>query len=178
MGLKPLVLSYELSWRTKEDEAFSRSQQWRDIRERILKRDDYTCQYCGLREEKGMQVNHIDGNPKNHSDSNLEVVCPSCHMIMHSGLWAGVRRVILLFMKSKYSQNEIIRITREMRRQGKSDSEIIQYLGLEEQVPWYQDLKYLSVLYGFISARQFESTKKPLLSDEDQKERIRDRANW
>ena len=175
---KPLKLSYELSWRAKDDERFSRSVEWKNIRSRILTRDGYTCRYCGFKAEKGMQVNHIDGNPKNHDDANLEVVCPSCHMIMHSGLWAAVRGVILIFRKSKYTQNEIIRITREMRATGKNDVEIIAYLGLEEQVPWKENLNYLSGLFGFISSRLYTPTSKPLLSEEEQRDRLHNRSRW
>ncbi|HXW36927.1 MAG TPA: HNH endonuclease [Nitrososphaerales archaeon] len=176
--MKPLVLSYELSWRTREDEAFSRSQAWKDIRTRVLRREDFTCSYCGLKSEKGMQVNHIDGNPKNHVDENLEVICPSCHMILHSGLWAKVRGILLLFKKSGFSQNDIVRITREMRLAGKADDDIIQHLGLRERVPWKQDLDYLSHLYGFISSKQYLPTPKPLLSEWEQKDRIVNKESW
>jgi len=62
--MKPLVLSFELTWRTREDEAFMRSSEWKRIRQRILVRDNYTCVYCGYRAEKGMHVNHINGNLK------------------------------------------------------------------------------------------------------------------
>jgi len=154
--MKPLALSFELTWRTREDEAFMRSSEWKRMRQRILVRDNYTCVYCGYRSEKGMHVNHINWNPKDNSDYNLEVVCPDCHKILHSGLWCAVARVIRLFKKSKYSQNEIIRITRELRAQGKNDEEIIEFLGLKEETVWRQDHEYLSKLYGFITSAKPE----------------------
>ncbi len=123
-----------------------------------------------------MQVNHIDGDPKNNDLDNLEVVCDQCHMIMHSGLWASVYKVIIIFKKSKYSQNEIIQITRELRAQGKTDAEIINYIGLQENVPWKQDLLYLSNLFGFITSAKPVSTPqtaKPYLTDEQQRARIK-----
>ena len=86
--MKPLYPSFELGWRTEEDREFFQSSAWRSIRKRILKRDDYTCAYCGYRSEKRQNVHHIDGNPKNNDDSNLEVVCPDCHKVMHAGLWS------------------------------------------------------------------------------------------
>lgn len=51
-------------------------------------------------------------------------------MIMHSGLWAVVKKVIVVFRKSKYSQSEIVSITRQMRSERKTDKEIIEHLGL------------------------------------------------
>jgi rubredoxin len=177
--MKSLVLSYELAWRTKEDDAFMRSYAWKQIRLRILKRDNYTCAYCGYRSDKGMHVNHINGNPKDNSDNNLEVICPECHMIMHSGLWCAVHKVIKVFKKSKYNQNEIISITRKLRSQGKTDDEIIAYLELSEEAPWKQNLAYLSSLYGFISsAKPPLDSSKPLLTEQEQRASLANRKHW
>ncbi|MGI0091081.1 MAG: HNH endonuclease signature motif containing protein [Nitrososphaerales archaeon] len=125
-----------------------------------------------------MHVNHIDGNPKDNSDKNLEVICPDCHMIMHSGLWCAVRKVIKVFQKSKFSQNEIIRIARELRTQGKTDDEIIVYLGLGEEVPWRQNLSYLSNLYGFISSAKPQDSPKPFLTEKQQTASLANRKHW
>ena len=72
--MKKLLLSYELTWRDDNDNKFLKSKDWRDIRLDILNRDNFTCNYCGFKSEKRMQVNHIDGNPKNNSKENLEVI--------------------------------------------------------------------------------------------------------
>jgi intracellular multiplication protein IcmJ len=176
--MKTLRLSYELAWRTKADDAFMKSQAWQEIRIRILKRDNYTCQYCGFRAEKGMQINHIDGNPKNNENNNLEVICRECHMIMHSGLWCKVRKVILLFKRSQYTQNEIIKMTRELRAKGKTDEAIMQFLRLEEAVPWKEDLDYLSRLFGFITSTPYRDTPKPHLTEEEQRKRLQNRPEW
>ncbi len=177
IDMKPLFPSYELSWRTAEDRKFLKSSAWRKIRFRILERDDFTCAYCGFRSEKGQHVNHINGDPKNNDDSNLETICPDCHKVTHAGLWVVKKRTMKLFAKSKYSQNEIIRITREMRSQGKDDDEIIRFLGLEEPMPWIQGLDYLRSLYAFNTSATPVETPRPLLTEEEQRKRIMNKDN-
>jgi len=47
-----------------------------DLKEKIRKRDNYTCNLCGL---KANVVHHIDYNKQNCKESNLITLCPSCH---------------------------------------------------------------------------------------------------
>ena len=175
--LKPLKLGYVGSWRTKADERRRGKATWKNIRRRILERDNYTCVYCEYRDENAKQVNHIDGNPKNNADDNLETICHECEKINHSGFWAQVQGTLEVYQESKYNQNDIIRFTRELRQKGSTDEEIKVFLGLKNRVTWEEDLGYLSTLFGFISSRPFRSMSKPLLSEEEQKDRLGDRAN-
>jgi Zn finger protein HypA/HybF involved in hydrogenase expression len=50
------------------------------IKEKIL---EEKCSECGIMEWNGkeiiLQLDHIDGNPKNHLLSNLRLLCPNCH---------------------------------------------------------------------------------------------------
>lgn len=177
--MKKLVLSYELAWRTLEDKKFMKSKEWKQIRQQILERDHYICQYCGVQRKEFMQVNHISGNPKDHSDANLETICSSCHMINHSGLWCEVFKTVDVFEESKYPQNEIIYITGRMRNEGKTDDEIIEFLGLKNKVPWKQNLEYLSTKYGFITSRKpVKDNLGVVLTDEEQNQSLQNRKNW
>jgi len=177
--MKKLFLAYELAWRTDEDKKFMKTAKWKNIRQEILERDDYTCQYCGTQRKTHMQINHIDGSPKNHSDENLEVICAACHKISHSGLWAAIFKILDVYEEAKYDQNEIVRITGEMREDGKSDKEIIEFLGLKKKVPWKQDLDYLSSKFGFITSRQMNKFGSGVtLTEKEQHESLKNRKNW
>lgn len=41
------------------------------------------CEICGIEDWNGkplnMQLHHIDGNPKNNTIENLQILCPNCH---------------------------------------------------------------------------------------------------
>lgn len=176
--MKQLCPSYELAWRTEEDKRYLSSAAWKRIRQRILERDDYTCQYCGFRSEKGMSVNHVSGDPKDNQDSNLETICRGCHMVMHTGLWCSVKKSMILFKESNYSQSEIVRITRDMRGQGKSDAEIVGFLGLRIQVPWKQNFAYLKPLFAFATSNVGVEGPSPALTEEEQRERVKYRNEW
>ena len=177
--MKKLVLSYELAWRTDEDKKFMKSAEWKRIRKEILERDDSTCQYCGVKRTTHMQINHIDGNPKDHSKENLEVICSSCHKITHSGLWATAFGVLDVYEKSDYDQKDMIKITGKMRDEGKSDEEIIKFLGLKNMVLWKQDLDYLASKFGFISSRKMNKPGLGItLTEKEQKESLKNRDNW
>lgn len=141
------------TWRNNIQEKITK-EEWRKLRFKILERDNYTCQYCGFRAEKWQIVHHIDENPNNNADGNLETICPMCNLILHSGQGCIVQGIVDLYKKSAYSQKEIILITRKMRAEGKRDDEIINYLGLKERVPFKMDKKYLERLYSFVTSRK------------------------
>jgi hypothetical protein len=53
------------------------------IRRALIHRDGDKCATCGIYEWNGkpitFEVEHIDGNPENDHQSNLELICPNCH---------------------------------------------------------------------------------------------------
>jgi len=155
MNLRKLFPSFAPpeTWRDNKQVKSLDTATWKKLRQKILSRDQFTCQYCGFESEKYQIVHHIDGNPSNNSDENLVVICQMCNLVEHSGQGCVVQNVVELYRKSEYSQNEIIKITRKMRDVGKSDNEIIKFLGLEENVPFEMDRDYLSKLYGFVTER-------------------------
>ncbi|MCL6443641.1 MAG: HNH endonuclease [Alicyclobacillus sp.] len=157
---KPLRLSFKdpSMWRTEIEKRFLKSKAWKELRHAVLERDNYTCAYCGfdMGDSNVLHVNHVDDNHDNNEPNNLETICVWCHKILHSGL-ASMRGELWLFENSPYSQEDIIRITSQLRRKGHSDFYIIDYLQLTDVVPWQMSLEYLSNKVGFVrNATPFE----------------------
>lgn len=57
------------------------------LKKRIKERDDYTCQLCGITEEKHKEkfnralcVNHIDFDKSNCAEHNLNTLCNGCNI--------------------------------------------------------------------------------------------------
>lgn len=154
--MKPLVLSFAPpeKWRNPGQTKKLESEVWQILRKKILERDNFTCAYCEYKSDKYQIVDHIDGNPENNSDNNMQVICQMCNLIKHAGQGCEIQEVVDLYRKAKYNQNTIIKITRKMRDEGSKDIEIIKVLELKEEVPFKMDLRYLRKLFGFISSRQ------------------------
>lgn len=55
---------------------------WRRKRERILLRDKYTCQHCGVITQE-LEVDHIINQAQGGSDDddNLQALCVPCHKV-------------------------------------------------------------------------------------------------
>ena len=141
-------------WRDKAQSKKLKGSEWRELRKKILKRDNYTCAYCGYKLDKYQIVDHIDGDPKNDKGNNLQIVCQMCNLVKHAGQGCVIRRIVELYKKSNYSQNEIVKITRELRDKGKSDNEIMEFLGLKEKAKFKMDRIYLKKLFGFITSNR------------------------
>lgn len=54
------------------------------VRNKILERDNYTCQMCGLK--VNLCVHHLDMNKLNNKPANLITLCIFCHAKMHTFL--------------------------------------------------------------------------------------------
>lgn len=51
------------------------------IKQKILKRDDNTCQKCG--EATDLIIHHIDNDDNNNEFTNLITLCNKCHLRLH-----------------------------------------------------------------------------------------------
>mgnify|MGYP001564104577 CR=1 FL=1 len=144
-------------WRNESQTKRLEGEAWKLLRQKIVIRDNFTCTHCGYRSEKYQIVDHINGDPENNEASNLQVMCQMCNLIKHSGQGCVVQGIVDLYTESKYGQNDIIKITREMRDKGTSDDEIIALLCLKVMMPFKIDRNYLRRLYVFVSSRRSQS---------------------
>lgn len=55
----------------------------KDLKEKILARDNNTCRYCGFQAGKYQNIHIIDHNPENLSENNLATACIFCHQCFH-----------------------------------------------------------------------------------------------
>lgn len=141
------------NYRGKVDrEANLSSKQFDELRKVVFQRDGYTCQYCGFSAKEHQTINHIDCNPANNKKENLATACPMCNLILNTAIGCKVEGIVELYESSRFSQQKIMQITRTMRRDGKTDTEIIRYLGLKGKVPFKTDRVYLKRLFGFVTS--------------------------
>ena len=82
-------LNYIAMW--KDGEVDGGAGNWGDvsdyIRRYLFEKNDNKCSICGWGEvnkftgKVPLEIDHIDGNPLNHSESNLRLICPNCHAL-------------------------------------------------------------------------------------------------
>lgn len=55
----------------------------RTVRKFLIERDGYACARCAISEWMGaaisLDIDHIDGDPKNNDPANWRFLCPNCH---------------------------------------------------------------------------------------------------
>lgn len=124
-----------------------RQYEWKKLREKVLKRDNYTCHFCNHRAIKWMNIHHVapslylptsedeleggypvDGElgiwskPITNESSNLTTLCVACHAVLHIGY--NLMNEIIEIWESDISQVEIIQHTRKEIANGKSLAQI------------------------------------------------------
>jgi hypothetical protein len=52
---------------------------WDEVSRRIRQEKNYTCEQCGRRDERHMDVHHINGIKYDNAPNNLMVLCRECH---------------------------------------------------------------------------------------------------
>ena len=111
-------------WRNESQTRLLEGEEWQAIRRRILQRYKYKCAYCGYWAKKFQIVDHIDGDPENDSDDNLQIVWQMSNCVKYAGQAASLRG-LELYRISWFSQNTLIILTRFLRDSGKSDESTV-----------------------------------------------------
>lgn len=52
----------------------------------VKKKQNFNCGFCGFRDERYLEIHHIDGDHQNNTESNLLGACTLCHR-QHHLLW-------------------------------------------------------------------------------------------
>jgi len=77
------------------------------LRKRILIEQEFSCNRCDLSEWQGLpiplELEHIDGNNKNNSRDNLEILCANCHG--QTTTWRGRNKT---YKRYKISDEELL----------------------------------------------------------------------
>lgn len=133
--------------------------EWNKIRKIVLERDANTCQFCGHIAKKYMNVHHVNETGENEA-SNLITCCVACHAIMHMG--RNLSLGIIEIWRSKISQVEIVKITREGVKNGKSLEEINKNFSLEEGQYAAKSIEYANSLVASIGNNARATLEKPL----------------
>ena len=67
-----------------QKQVYLKSPQWNTLRKAILKRDNYTCQRCGINNVP-LEVHHITYERLTNEDqSDLVALCRECHQSIHN----------------------------------------------------------------------------------------------
>lgn len=56
------------------------------LREKIRKRDNFTCQKCRIKQEnyvRKLDIHHIDYNKENYKENNLITLCNKCNVVVN-----------------------------------------------------------------------------------------------
>lgn len=80
-----LLSASRASWATPTHHGtrWDKHPKMKELRQKILERDDHTCQGCGWRAEQWQDIHHRNDNHADFSESNLETLCPLCHQVFH-----------------------------------------------------------------------------------------------
>lgn len=74
-------------WYSGEYDGSTKTGLSRTIKNHLLEKCNYKCPQCGWGERNivtgnvPLEVNHIDGDYRNNSPENIELLCPNCHSL-------------------------------------------------------------------------------------------------
>jgi 5-methylcytosine-specific restriction endonuclease McrA len=62
---------------------------YEELRERVLRRDGWRCQFCGSMTNLEVHHQQFRSHSGKDSDVNLITLCTDCHSSIHTGQMAG-----------------------------------------------------------------------------------------
>jgi intracellular multiplication protein IcmJ len=111
-ALLPLFLSVKATnWRMNDKGSQEADMDFQRTRKKALERDNYTCRFCGFKNNKWQEVHHFNDDHHDNRLENLITTCPFCHMCQHIGL-AGARREAILIYRPEIRQDQLHHLVR------------------------------------------------------------------
>jgi intracellular multiplication protein IcmJ len=111
-SLKPITLSVKRGLFRRDDPRTEESNdEFKRTCRKVMRRDNYRCQYCGFCSDKWQEVHHLNDDHTNNSKDNLITVCPLCHKANHIGLagYDGSGVIIYIENLNQAELNNIVR---------------------------------------------------------------------
>ncbi|MGH1398088.1 MAG: type IVB secretion system protein IcmJDotN [Alphaproteobacteria bacterium] len=68
------------------------------LKQKILERDEQTCQCCGFKSQKYQEVLHKNGNPADFREENLATACIFCYQCFHIDRVSEMKSGALIWM--------------------------------------------------------------------------------
>lgn len=66
--------------------------------DKVMRRDDYSCRFCGFKAKQHMSILNADHNYRNNKAGNMYTACPlctQCHFIEHIGVMPSSGAVLI-----------------------------------------------------------------------------------
>lgn len=73
-------------WRMDDETSQEADIEFKEVRKEALRRDNYTCVFCGFRAGSYQEIHHYDDDHHNNDIENLLTTCTLCHQVHHLGL--------------------------------------------------------------------------------------------
>lgn len=110
-SVQPIFGVKRPTWRKDDDHVHLADPVFTPVREKILRRDNFSCRYCGFKSAKFQQVHHHDDDHRNQHPDNLMTVCNLCHQVHHLGM-AGMRNAGFMAAVPELTQTEVNSLVR------------------------------------------------------------------
>ncbi len=83
----------------------------KEMKQKILVRDDYTCKCCGFKSKKYQEILFADGDPTNIAEENMSTTCIFCHQCFNLDQVSVMRSGVLLWLP-EIKQSDLHHIAR------------------------------------------------------------------
>jgi hypothetical protein len=132
-------------------------QSWERQRSTVIAEQDNKCLHCGIFEWMSkpitLQVDHIDGNNRNNSRSNLRALCPNCHSNTETYCGKNINKHNRVPVPDETIIEEI--------KKGLSIRQVLINVGLTPKGGNYGRIKKLIVSCGFVKQPKLAKEPRP-----------------